>query len=132
MLYLYGLTLRDRKLKERAWSIFLESVKKFPYNWSAWQELSLVAGNPPLAAFERDTPNQHRPLLTPKLKNVDHWMAKVFSVHLGLEWQLNEVTISMCNIIQKSFPSNSYLAFQRALANYNLRGMFLTIGIHSL
>lgn len=44
LLFLYGIVLRKMKNEEQARSVLITSVKLYPYNWSAWQELGATIG----------------------------------------------------------------------------------------
>jgi len=38
----YGVVLRKRKANQKATEVLLESVKEYPYFWSAWMELATM------------------------------------------------------------------------------------------
>ncbi|KAI8365140.1 anaphase promoting complex subunit 8 [Blakeslea trispora] len=44
-LYLYGIVLNRRKVPDQAARVLLQSVQKYPYNWSAWLELGSLVKN---------------------------------------------------------------------------------------
>lgn len=62
-LYLYGIVLRDKGCGSQALSVLVESVNSYPWNWSAWTELTSLCTTLDM-------------LRTLNLKN--HWMKDFF------------------------------------------------------
>ncbi len=123
-----------------AHTIFIQSLIKYPYNWSAWMDLAEICIGDP--SIHPDVDALLKPIST-------HWMHHFFCVHLFLENQANENAIMvMERLIQGSaenhgnnigvgvgddddgvdlndnqgfFVSSPYLQSQLAVAHYNMR-----------
>jgi hypothetical protein len=50
VLFLYGLVLRDLDATALARQVLLQSVKAYPWNWSAWKTLSTLCTDQPLVS----------------------------------------------------------------------------------
>lgn len=53
----------------------------------------------------------------------DHWMKNFFLANIMLEFQQNEESIQIYNQLSNYFPESNYIVSQKAIANYNLRGI---------
>mmetsp|Transcript_17375 Transcript_17375/g.25507 ORF Transcript_17375/g.25507 Transcript_17375/m.25507 type:complete len:774 (+) Transcript_17375:151-2472(+) len=119
-------------------SILLQSILQFPYNWSAWLDLSELCVQD--STIHSDVEEVLRPIL-------GHWMYHFFCVHLFLENQVNENAIMvMEKLIHGTtatdtidhetnrgagggetlsttgmFVQSPYIQSQLAVAHYNLR-----------
>uniref|UniRef100_A0A6B2L4M5 Cdc23 domain-containing protein n=1 Tax=Arcella intermedia TaxID=1963864 RepID=A0A6B2L4M5_9EUKA len=105
-LYLYGIVLRDLTLMGMARTVFVESLRKYPCNWSCWQDLV------PLCP-DRDVIRQ---LALP----VDHWTYQFFLAFLYLELQNTNESLKIYNQLNEALPNNTYILAQTALARYDL------------
>lgn len=101
--------MKELGLKEEAKSIFIESVSKYPWNWSAWYELTSLSS-------ESDIEHS--------LEKIDHWMKNFFIANLALEMQYNDESITCYEQLFQIFSESSYIRSQIAIANYNKRGCF--------
>ena len=135
-LYMYGVVLKEFQKSPAttshratlidglqipdAQSIFIESIIKFPYNWSAWLDLSeLCVGDPSIHSAVED---QLKPISS-------HWMYHFFCVNVFLENQANENAIMVIDRLMQGtdeesngfFVQSPYLQSQLAVAHYNMR-----------
>ena len=133
--------IMDSSSTPSAHTIFIQSLIKYPYNWSAWMDLAEICISDPSILPEADV--LLKPIST-------HWMYFFFSVHLYLENQANDnAIILMERLIQGSaggggggggantdggldeeaedrndqgfFVSSPYLQSQLAVAHNNMR-----------
>jgi anaphase-promoting complex subunit 8 len=134
-LYVYGVVLKglrgkkeqtkEEKGEDEAHEIFIKSILKYPYNWSAWLDLAEICVEDPSIdqAVER--------LLQPLS---GHWMYHFFCVHVFIENKSNENAIAVIdklvhgnveedsdNITSGFFVQSAYLQTQLAMAYYDVR-----------
>ena len=122
-----------------AHSVLIESLLRYPYNWSAWLDLSELCIDDP--AIHPDVEDRLRPIS-------GHWMYHFFCVHVFLENQANENAIAVIERLVNGnatdgvgpgadeaeidairqvfhpdgmFVRSPYLQSQLAVAHYNLR-----------
>jgi len=106
-LYLYGVVLKRLGLNDEAKSVLLESIRREPCLWSAWQEL---------AFFVRD-----RSALS-GLDLPDHWIKHFFLAHCYLELLLNDAAMEIYFALQKTgLKDSTYIMAQLAIAFHNKR-----------
>jgi len=127
-LYVYGMVLKALQKYRRSSSslpgvhfILIESIIKYPYNWSAWLDL---------ANHCVEHPNIY-PSVEKLLEPLgNHWMYHYFLINVFLEQQQNEQALVLINNLSNSvedgssdglFDNSSTLQAQTALAYYNLR-----------
>jgi anaphase-promoting complex subunit 8 len=117
-LFVYGLILKHRRLKKEAGTVLVSSIRKFPWNWSAWLELIQLVGPPPaLQGWEYG----------PQMNFTDHenmsgsWMSHFFEARLATEWQCSMFAINMINQLLQIFPQSVFLRGEQAIAYYNHR-----------
>lgn len=110
LLYLYGVVAAKQVDKTRAIHLLIESVNKYPYNWSAWLELASCLSS-------QDMVSQIKEKLP-----ANSFMTSFFMVHIGLEIHsdLDAVESRLADLM-KIFPDSIYLQSQIALAKYNNR-----------
>jgi len=122
-----------------AHSVLIESLLLYPYNWSAWLDLSELCIDDP--AIHPDVEDRLRPIS-------GHWMYHFFCVHVFLENQANENAVAVIERLVNGnatdgvgagadeadidairqvfhpdgmFVRSPYLQSQLAVAHYNLR-----------
>ncbi|KAL1990011.1 hypothetical protein VTN49DRAFT_7208 [Thermomyces lanuginosus] len=105
--YLYGVILLKGKNLEEAKKWLIRSVHLYPFNWSAWQELSdLVPSVEDLRQVAEELP--------------DHIMSLVFHVYCSQElYQATDDTHQMLTGLENIFPNSAFLKTQRALLYYH-------------
>ncbi|KAL1919350.1 uncharacterized protein VTP21DRAFT_2043 [Calcarisporiella thermophila] len=107
LLYLYGVVLAKRNKKNMAIDSLVESVNKYPYNWSAWLELSTcIATAEMLQNISQKLP-----------KNI---MSKFFYTHIGIKLH-PPTALGYVEELESSFPKSDYLKSQRAMVYYESR-----------
>jgi anaphase-promoting complex subunit 8 len=127
-LYVLGLTLMDQSNLEDARKVLVESVTRYPCNWSAWK--ALAASCPDHAAYrEIET-------ILPQ-----HFMADFFRAHVLVDLQLCEegldVLSSSSHAIESDFPDSVAMLSSQALAHSHMRNYDIShdkfqrlLGIH--
>ena len=70
--YIKGVCLRELNRDEEAIEAFIESVNRFPYNWSAWRSLSELVINEKIFTLVQT-------------KLVKHWMTDIFVAEVMVE-----------------------------------------------
>lgn len=117
LLYLYGIVLSKRTQKEKATLILVESVTKYPLNWSAWQELALI-----LATLDQ---------LDSIIDSIPESIMKtMFVIHTRLDVNSNMLEVApLLDQATQIFPTSSFLKFQRANMHYNSREFVEAIDI---
>lgn len=96
-------------MKDEAKKALIHSLRAFPYNWSAWQDLlSLCSTVTEL--------NELKELQLP-----EHWMTSFFLGAAYLEVQQNEASLQHYERLQAHFPSSAYIQSQIATCHYNLQ-----------
>jgi len=107
ILYLYGVVLKKLGLNQDAKKMLLESVRKEPCLWSAWQELAFFVS-------DRSTLSS---LCLP-----DHWIKHFFLAHCYLELLLNDAAMEIYFALQKTgLKESTYIMAQLAIAYHNKR-----------
>ncbi|KAF0683179.1 Aste57867_24743 [Aphanomyces stellatus] len=107
-LYLYGVVLKESRVHltpsgTSPQQIFWRSIARFPWNWSAWLEVS----------------NMKAPILDKSV--VCPWMADFFQAHVLLIQSQVPQAIDILERLKSTFPSSGYVVSQLARANYELR-----------
>lgn len=147
-LYIYGVVLKEiqkessRKLTHysslfikdvelpSAHVILVESILQYPYNWSAWLDLS------ELCIHDRDVHSTVEQMLKPISY---HWMFHFFSVHILIENQENESALIVIGKLMRGsekitgsfFENSPYLHSQLAIVYYNMRNFDVAEDIFS-
>jgi anaphase-promoting complex subunit 8 len=112
-LYMFGIVLRGMNVTNslqdpvNATRILVESVRKYPWNWSAWLDLAAIASEEGLPEDLEDTPLQESP-----------WMYTFFLQRVLLERQQSSDALQHIEGLRRYFPRSSYLAAQEAEAHY--------------
>lgn len=126
-LYVYGLILKDvgneQQMKmtceHSAASVLAESILLFPYNWSAWLDLSAVIMGDP--AIEQDLEQ----ILQPSLAS--HYMYHFFCAHLMTSHhQAHEDALVLYERLHEPMPNNKlfqsgYIKSQLGVVHYHMR-----------
>ncbi|KAG7394702.1 Anaphase-promoting complex subunit 23 [Phytophthora boehmeriae] len=73
--------------------ILVESIRRYPWNWSAWMELAA-----------------HSP-----------FMSNLFQAHVLLDQQQNDAARALLTNLEALFPQSTYLLAQQALTSYHIR-----------
>ncbi|KAL3795060.1 hypothetical protein HJC23_006381 [Cyclotella cryptica] len=119
--------VKDEEKQDAAHEIFIRSILKYPYNWSAWLDLAEICVEDPSIdqAVER--------LLLPIS---GHWMYHFFCVHVFIENKANENAIAVIDKLVHGnydgedgentassgfFVQSAYLQTQLAMAYYDVR-----------
>lgn len=107
-LFLYGLVLKERDRPKEARGILCESVNKYPWNWSAWKQLSSLCK-------DKD--------VMPNLEVNTHWMKLFFlaDVLLELHQHEHEEVLHLLDALSQQFPKSTHVLAQQAMAHYNKR-----------
>ncbi|KAF3340392.1 anaphase-promoting complex subunit 8 [Carex littledalei] len=105
-LYLYGIVLRDKGCGSQALSVLVESVNSYPWNWSAWTELTSLCTTLDM-------------LRTLNLKN--HWMKDFFLASAFLELKMHEEALETYKRLLTIFRLSDYIQAQVATVHYNMR-----------
>jgi len=113
-LYLYGIVLRGLEQNLEARTVLLESVARFPWNWSAWLDIIAITSDSESAPGAAADIFKSVPL-------PDHWMSWFFKAALFMDLQRNEVAMSIYDHLLRCFPDSSYLLAQMATCYYNMR-----------
>jgi len=121
-LYIFGVVLKNLQKQQQQYaspphtpqSILIQSILSYPYNWSAWLDLSeLCVENPSIhSEVER--------LLQPLSH---HWMYYFFLIQIFIEQQQNDQAILLIQRLATPslFPNSTSLKATTAVAHYNLR-----------
>lgn len=104
--YVYALALLDSERTSEARQVLIESLTKWPWNWSAWLLLQGLCS-------DFDT--------VMALSLPEHWMRDLFYAALCLELHNNDEGLARYTKIRVTFPNNAYIMQQIATAHYNLR-----------
>ena len=127
-LYIYGLVLKEslpKKHSHAAHSILMESIRAFPCNWSAWQDLASL--NIDIGIIEDTLQDQLG----------SHYMYHFFCAHVYADHQSHEQAVTALErLIQPSegvrlFASSPFIATKLAVAHYHLREFHLAEHIFS-
>ncbi|KAF9623284.1 hypothetical protein IFM89_000773 [Coptis chinensis] len=105
-LYLYGIVLKEKGREDLARTVLLESVNKYPWNWSAWSELQRLCTNVDV-------------LKGLNLKN--HWMRDFFLGIVYQELRMHTECLAKYEYLQGIFCFSNYIQAQIAKAQYSLR-----------
>ncbi|RKO98692.1 hypothetical protein CXG81DRAFT_15579 [Caulochytrium protostelioides] len=110
LLYLYGMVQARQLQREEAIATLLESIRYYPFNWSAWLELAECMRDRAHASAVYTT------RLTPHLLTT-HFLVQL-SLDFNLDWETFEQALKrLLNV----FPTSLQLKAQYALALYNGR-----------
>ncbi|KAK7204466.1 anaphase promoting complex subunit 8 [Myxozyma melibiosi] len=108
LLYLYGIVLVKHKCEKAAVEPLARSVKLYPYNWGAWQELSHCVSS-----------IDQLPYVLARLPPT-HVMTKLFEVATSQElFQSTESVFITLDQLETVFPNFVYLEIQRAMLCYH-------------
>ncbi|KAF4321759.1 hypothetical protein BBO99_00000117 [Phytophthora kernoviae] len=88
--------------------ILVESIRRYPWNWSAWMEL---------AAHSPFTSNEEEVILATS----SPWMFQLFQAHILLDQQQNDAARALLTNLEALFPQSTYLLAQQALTSYHIR-----------
>ncbi|TMW65277.1 hypothetical protein Poli38472_007919 [Pythium oligandrum] len=88
--------------------ILIDSIRAFPWNWSAWMELALLS---PFTNTDEDT----------QLSAACPWMFHLFQAHVLLDQQQNDAARQVLDQLAVLFPQSTYLLAQQALTSYHMR-----------
>ncbi|KAG6618747.1 putative anaphase-promoting complex subunit [Phytophthora cinnamomi] len=88
--------------------ILVESIRRYPWNWSAWMEL---------AAHSPFTSNDEEVILATSCP----WMFQLFQAHVLLDQQQNDAARALLTSLEEQFPQSTYLLAQQALTSYHIR-----------
>ncbi|CEG43806.1 anaphase-promoting complex [Plasmopara halstedii] len=88
--------------------ILVESIRRYPWNWSAWMEL---AAHSPFISSEEEV----------ILATSCPWMFQLFQAHVLLDQQQNDAARALLTNLEEQFPKSTYLLSQQALASYHIR-----------
>ncbi|CAG8459500.1 4060_t:CDS:10 [Dentiscutata erythropus] len=109
LIYLYGLILKQKNPQAKnIKDIFLESVLKYHYNWSAWLELANCVTN-------KDMMEDILALLP------DTFMLRFFRIYLSAELLDSTKCLELISEVQHKFVENKFLQTQTAITYYNNR-----------
>ncbi|CAM0141444.1 unnamed protein product [Umbelopsis sp. WA50703] len=112
-LYLYGVVLRKRKANQKATEVLLQSVREYPYFWSAWMELATMVDTRKMFQDLQMVLDQTLP---------KHIMKDLFLAHMALQLhQPAELFRSLMEPISSLFPHSTYIKSQWATLRYDLR-----------
>ncbi|ANB15875.1 anaphase promoting complex subunit CDC23 [Sugiyamaella lignohabitans] len=107
LLYIMAIVHREQKNNKLAIERLIESLKRFPYNWSAWEELLCCI---PTIDELSD--------IAPRLPA--HLMTKIFLVYAQQElFQQDPQVDALLESLRLIFPNFLFLAVQEALFNYH-------------
>eukprot|EP00742_Colponemidia_sp_Colp-10_P007638 GILJ01008232.1.p1 GENE.GILJ01008232.1~~GILJ01008232.1.p1 ORF type:complete len:550 (-),score=76.95 GILJ01008232.1:140-1789(-) len=105
-LYIYGVVLKEMESKDKARAVFVQSVNAYPWNWSAWLDLTFLCS-------DRSKIDE--------LKLNRHWMQNLFVANAYIEMQLNKEACKFYEEMNSVFPTSTHVLAQTAIAHYNLR-----------
>ncbi|KAI9994819.1 hypothetical protein PInf_011657 [Phytophthora infestans] len=88
--------------------ILIESIRRYPWNWSAWMEL---AAHSPFLSSEEEV----------ILATSCSWMFQLFQAHILLDQQQNDAARELLTSLEDQFPQSTYLLAQQALTSYHIR-----------
>ncbi|ETN19294.1 hypothetical protein, variant [Phytophthora nicotianae INRA-310] len=88
--------------------ILIESIRRYPWNWSAWMEL---AAHSPFTSSEEEV----------ILATSCPWMFQLFQAHVLLDQQQNDAARALLTSLEDHFPQSTYLLAQQALTSYHIR-----------
>ncbi|GAB9472999.1 putative anaphase-promoting complex subunit [Globisporangium polare] len=88
--------------------ILVESIRQYPWNWSAWMEL---------ASLSPFTSNEEEVVLSESCP----WMFHLFQAHALLDQQQNDAARQLLDHLATLFPHSTYLVAQQALTSYHMR-----------
>ncbi|CAG8490346.1 10735_t:CDS:10 [Cetraspora pellucida] len=109
LVYLYGLILKQKNPQAKnIKDIFLDSVLKYHYNWSAWLELANCITN-------KDMMEDILVLLP------DTFMSRFFKIYLSVELLESPKCFELIGEVRHKFPENKFLQTQTAITYYNNR-----------
>ena len=106
LLYLYGLVLKGRDMKDEARQAFCASVRAMPCLWASWAELTALYNN------VKDIPNEQLP---------DHWAKQFFYGMVFAELNRWEESLQCYTQLSAIFPQSNNLKSRVAVAHYDLK-----------
>ncbi|GKY95760.1 hypothetical protein MPSEU_000536800 [Mayamaea pseudoterrestris] len=120
-LYVYGMVLlAGRALPQlpnapSAQAVLMKSIQIFPYNWSAWLDLTACALED--GHIEQEIGDYLQPLVS------DHFMYHFFCAHLQAERQAHEVALNIYEqwMDQSLFGASLFLLTQYGVMQYHMR-----------
>lgn len=120
--YLYGLVLRARGEQDEAKEMTLTSVRKYPYNWSAWRALTQTVAS--RDDYEETYKQVSRPKEGESSVLKDHWTTQFWRADCLIEIQ--EVLTHDCLIgaqqvlkdLQRDFRESRWILSKMAICKY--------------
>lgn len=106
LLYLYGVVLKESKMINEAKTIFIKCLNQFPFLWSAWVEIALIAKQ-----------NEIKILFS---EIEDHWMKYFYLANFLLEKNYEHEAITVANSLMSIFPNSIFLLNTIAHAYYQI------------
>jgi tetratricopeptide (TPR) repeat protein len=136
----YGIVLREEGQTDQAREVLAESVRAYPWNWSAWLDLTAL----PSLSWEHiarlDLPHHIMRcvlLLLLLLLYVFNLLTNLFLFKMltslgrdffyaqaSLEFQQINQCLRIYDLLAAIFPHSDFLLAQRAIAHYHSRGTF--------
>ncbi|EED91115.1 predicted protein, partial [Thalassiosira pseudonana CCMP1335] len=129
-LYAYGVVLKGLRGTKRApldtaHEMLIQSILKYPFNWSAWLDLGDLCVEDP--SIDQEVERALQPIS-------GHWMYHFFCVHVFIENKANENAIAIIEKLAHGnsaeidgelesgfFVQSAYLQSQLAMAYYDVR-----------
>ncbi|KXS21352.1 anaphase-promoting complex subunit Apc8 [Gonapodya prolifera JEL478] len=110
LLYLYGVVLNRLGQKVKASQVLVESINRYPYCWSAWQELAVCL-----------PPQETAQTLLHQLPQTG-FMLTFFKAHLAVDLFYNtENGAGYLDELVPLFPRSRFVKGQMVVAKYNVR-----------
>eukprot|EP00300_Choanocystis_sp_HF-7_P019378 c20321_g3_i2.p1 GENE.c20321_g3_i2~~c20321_g3_i2.p1 ORF type:complete len:575 (-),score=99.72 c20321_g3_i2:44-1768(-) len=100
ILYLLGVVLSSQEKTEEAIKFYCESLNLFPWNWSAWLDLTSCLAKS--SSRSANIPN--------------HWMRLFYEGHSNVEQQTGEAAYNIYKTLLETFPNSNYLIAQLAVS----------------
>eukprot|EP00301_Raphidiophrys_heterophryoidea_P018038 c3012_g1_i1.p1 GENE.c3012_g1_i1~~c3012_g1_i1.p1 ORF type:complete len:562 (+),score=125.26 c3012_g1_i1:48-1733(+) len=104
-LYLLGIVLREQERHTEAVETYCISIRKFPWNWSAWSDLAVSWA---AATVKGDKC---------KLDVSDHWMRKMFDAVVLLDKQEVDKAFALNLELHQQIPDSNYILAQLAISS---------------
>lgn len=125
-LYIFGVVLKELSLfdgDDGAYHVLCESVRIFPWNWSAWLDISeICAKNPKVYACSNTLLDTSQNDIGSD--NPAPWTRDLFLVHnwiqIGGVPECNEALHTL-NSVRELFPNSTHVLSQSALAKHELK-----------
>jgi anaphase-promoting complex subunit 8 len=142
-LYVYGMVLKEllpTRGHHDAFAILVESIRQFPYNWSAWLDLAHVVSSSSSSSSSKQKAAQEEQQDELTREFASHFMYHFYTAHVYLQkQQSHEAAIQVYErLVQPNmddpssqqqpallFAGSPYVASQLAVAHYHLREFHL-------